>query len=438
MNKSAYIFRLVLSFLFLFSFHSLASNEIKGVRVWPSPDSTRIVFDLEDAPQFTWFELKKPNRLVIDFKDTSDKFDWSRVESNSKLVKKIRQSKAKRKGDFRVVLELVRPLNTKVFPLTPTAPYGDRLVVDLIDDNLRNTPTKTYKVDDDRQVVIAIDAGHGGEDPGSIGQSGYYEKYITLKVAKKLKALVDREPTMSAVLIRKSDYFVNLNRRTEIARKKKVDFFVSIHADAFTSPKPNGASVWVLSEGRANSETGKWIEQREKYSELLGGAAQVIEKTDSEKFLAMTLIDMSMDHAMVSGQEAAESVIDELKKITKMHKKTPQSASLGVLKSPDIPSILVEVGFISNPAEERRMRSNAHQNKLSKAIFTGLLNYFKMNPPDGTLLAKQKIRRHRVRAGESLSLLSVRYKVSVKQLKRANNLKSDTVFVGQLLTIPTL
>ena len=248
------------------SFSALADNEINSIRVWPSPESTRIVFDLDKAPDYTYFSLTQPHRLVLDFKETAQDIDFSSISNTSELIKRIRQSTPKKKGSMRVVLELTKAIKPVVFPLKPTAPYGNRLVVDLIDESKR-TVVAPKKIKGKRDVLIAIDAGHGGEDPGSIGAKGTYEKKVTLGVAKKMARLINAEPGMKAILVRTSDYYVNLNKRTEIARKHKADFFISIHADAFTTPQPKGASVWVLSLRRANSEIGRWIERREKHSE---------------------------------------------------------------------------------------------------------------------------------------------------------------------------
>lgn len=251
--------------------------------------------------------------------------------------------------------------------------------------------------------------------------------------------MIDAERGMISRMIRRGDYFVNLNTRTSRARQKKADFFVSIHADAFTSPGPNGASVWVLSLRRANSEIGKWLEDKEKHSELLGGAAGVIKDTANEKYLAQALLDMSMDHSMKTGFNVADEVVRELKKVARLHKKKPQAASFAVLKSPDIPSILVETGFISNPREERLLKTADYQERLAKAMFTSIKSYYLQNPPDDSLFAKLKSKyptKHKVRPGESLSLLASRYGVSVSQLKKINKLRSNTLFIGQELDIP--
>ncbi|KZY45451.1 N-acetylmuramoyl-L-alanine amidase, partial [Pseudoalteromonas shioyasakiensis] len=415
-------------------------------RVWPSPDSTRVVFDLNDKPDFSYFMLKNPARLVIDLKNTDKLDSLPAIPKKHQIVSKLRYSKPKDSKSVRFVFELARASKPVVFALLPTEPYKHRLVVDLVDKTpkaepvaVTNTSVKKRELNQERDIVIAIDAGHGGEDPGSIGPSGTYEKDITLQIAKRLERMIDAEKGMISRMVRRSDYFVNLNTRTSIARKKKADFFVSIHADAFTSPQPNGASVWVLSLRRANSEIGKWIEDKEKHSELLGGAAGVLKDTASEKYLAQALLDMSMDHSMKTGFSVAEEVVSELRKVAKMHKKRPQAASLAVLKSPDIPSILVETGFISNPREERMLKTAQHQERLAKAIFTSIKNYYMQNPPDDSLFAKLKSQfptKHKVRPGESLSILASRYNTSVSKLKTANNLKSNTLFIGQELDIP--
>ena len=423
-----------------------AQNTINSVRVWPSPDSTRVVFDLTDKPDFSYFMLKNPLRLVVDLENTDKIKDLPIIPSKHQIVSKLRYSKAKSSQGVRFVFELTGAVKPVIFALAPTGPYKNRLVVDLYDKNqpepvaaTSNTAVKKRELNQQRDIIIAIDAGHGGEDPGSIGPSGTYEKDITLQIAKRLERMIDAERGMISRMVRSGDYFVKLNTRTSRARQKKADFLVSIHADAFTSPQPNGASVWVLSLRRANSEIGKWIEDKEKHSELLGGAAGVIKDTASEKYLAQALLDMSMDHSMKTGFSVAEGMVHELKKVAKLHKKEPQAASLAVLKSPDIPSILVETGFISNPREEKLLKSANHQERLAKAIFTSIKSYYLKNPPDDSLFASLKSQyptKHKVRPGESLSLLASRYGVSVGKLKQVNQLKSNTLFIGQELDIP--
>lgn len=411
-----------------------ADNRIDGIRVWPAPENTRVVFDLDKAPEYSYFSLENPQRLVIDFKDTQNIVDLSQLAKTDKRIIRIRKSKSKYKSATRLVLDLSSPFQIELFPLNPAGQYGNRLVLDLYDKK-RSTVSRSTPKNNKRDVIIGIDAGHGGEDPGSIGPKGTYEKHITLAVAKKLKDLINQEKGMQAVMTRTGDYYVNLDNRTKIARKKQVDFLVSIHADAFRTSKPNGASVWVVLNKRVESEMARWLINREKNSELLGGGGGVIKNTDDDN-LAITLADMNKEHSLEVSIRVANDVIKQLRKITKMHKKQPQHASLAVLKASDIPSILVEVGFISNYREEKNLLSSSHQKKLANSLFNGLKGYFTAYPPMGSYYASAAKQKHKVARGESLSVVAHRYKVSVQQLKSANNLKSNMVKVGQVLTIP--
>ncbi|MEO3679268.1 N-acetylmuramoyl-L-alanine amidase [Rheinheimera fenheensis] len=422
----------LLCLLALCSFTSLA-NQVQGVRVWPSPDNTRVVFDMAAEPQHKSFSLDKPDRLVIDLTNVKGGTSLPAVNGESALIKAIRSSGSG--NSMRIVLDLTKASKANVFALPPTPPYGHRLVVDLPDDQpQRNLPPPAIRAA--RDIIVAIDAGHGGEDPGSIGPSGIYEKHITLPIARQLAQLIDRQPGMKAMMVRTNDYYIHVNRRTEIARGQQADLLVSIHADAFTSPQPRGASVWVLSLRRATTEVGRMLEQTERHSELLGGVAEVIKDSANERYLAQTVLDLSMNHSMVTAYQVANEVLSELGKVAHLHKKEPQAASFGVLKSPDIPSILVEVGFISNPQDEKLMRTATHQTKLAQSLFTALKRHFEKSPPADSLFAQQRAREHRVSAGESLSLLAQRYNVSVDDLRSINQLTSDSIRVGQTLRIP--
>ena len=415
------------------SINAVAANQVQGVRVWPSPDNTRVVFDLADAPEHKSFMLDKPDRLVIDLSNIKGESTLPDIAGESSLIKAIRSSSGKKK--MRIVLDLTKSVKPNVFALPPTPPYGHRLVVDLPDDQpSNNIPPPAIRAA--RDIVIAIDAGHGGEDPGSIGPSGFYEKNITLPIAKQLAKLIDAQPGMKAMMVRTNDYYIHVNKRTEIARAQQADMLVSIHADAFTSPQPRGASVWVLSLRRATTEVGRMLEQTERHSELLGGVAEIIKDSENERYLAQTVLDLSMNHSMVTAYQVANEVIKELDKVAHMHKKEPQAASLGVLKAPDIPSILVEVGFISNPQEEKQLKAASHQTKLAQSLFTALKRHFEKSPPADSLFAQQRAREHRVSAGESLSLLAQRYNVSIDDLRSVNQLTSDSIRVGQTLRIP--
>ena len=416
----------------LFSVSSFAANSIDGIRVWPAPENTRIVFDVKDKPDYKYFTLSKPNRLVIDFTNTKNTVALKNLAVNDPRVKLFRSSVKKSKT--RLVLELAQSYQLTVFPLPPAGQYGNRLVIDLYDKASSKKRTSKPK-QSTGDIIIGIDAGHGGEDPGSIGGKGTYEKRVTLAIAKKLQAKINKEKGMKAVMIRTGDYHVNLNRRTSLAREKNVDFFVSIHADAFRTPIPSGASVWVVTKRRAESELSGWLANREKKSELLGGGGGVIKNT-SDNHLALALADMSKEHSLGVSFGVANNVIKELKKVTKMHKKTPQNGNFAVLKSSDIPSILVETGFISNHKEEKNLTWSKHQQRLANAIHQGIKNHFLAHPLTGSYFASMGYKKHKVRSGESLSVLAKRYNISMSKLKSINQLKSNSLRIGQTLKIP--
>lgn len=419
-----------------------AANAIVGVRIASSVNNTRVVFDLQKPPEFTYFSLSNPHRLVIDFVGAALNTELQNTKNTNEFIKRVRTSTAKNKQSVRIVLDLSKSVSPTVFAMQATASVGHRLVVDLPYSPQQTQATvikSTQQSDRDSNIIIAINAGHGGKDPGSIGPAGTYEKNITLSIAKKLAALIDAEQGLRPVMIRDGDYYILPNQIPELARKQKADLLISIHADAFTTPQPRGGSVWVLSTRRADTELGRWMERTERHSELLGGAAEVMNDAVNERYLAETILGLSMDHSMATSHDLSEKVISEMRQITKMHKSKPQAASLAVLTSPDIPSILVEVGFISNPQEEKNLNWAKHRQRLAESMFTAVKRYFKSVPPDGTLWASQKdaTRTHRVKSGESLSLLAQRYNVKVSRIKQANNLNNDVVRIGQVLTIPT-
>ena len=409
-------------------------NSIDGVRVWPAPENTRIVFDLKNKPDYKYFSLSNPNRLVIDFSNTKNNVKLKNLASHDPRIKLFRTSNTKSKSNIRLVLELTKSYQLSVFPLAPAGQYGNRLVIDLYDENKQLKVVSKPKISLG-DIIIGIDAGHGGEDPGSIGAKGTYEKRVTLAIAKKLQTLINKEKGMKAVMIRSGDYYVDLNRRTSLARKKHVDFLVSIHADAFRTSGPSGASVWVVTKRRAESELARWLLKREKKSELLGGGGGVIKNT-SDSHLALALADMSKEHSLGVSFGVANKVISQLRKVTKMHKKTPQNGNFAVLKSSDIPSILVETGFISNHKEEKNLTWPKHQQLLASAIHIGIRNHFMEHPLTGSYFAAIGYKSHKVRSGESLSVLAQRYNISMATLKSVNNLKSNALRIGQTLKIP--
>lgn len=365
----------------------LLANQIQSVRIWPSPDSTRVVFDLASKPAFSLQPRKNDELLLIidDIEFTS----LGQMTGESELVKsiKIRRLSDKKVG---VAISLAGTSAEKAFYLSPTDRYGHRLVVDLTNANVQVASPVEVKTTprEGRNIVIAIDAGHGGHDPGAVGLKGTYEKHVTMAIAQKLKALIDKEPGFQAQMTRSSDYYIYPSKRPELARNKKADLLVSIHADAAENRKASGASVWILSLRRATTEVGRMLEQTEQHSELLGGVAEVIKDSDSERYFNQTVLDLQMQHSMGTGFDVAKAVLVELGRVTKLHKKEPQSASLGVLKAPDIPSILVETGYISNVSEEQKLKSAAHQQKLANALFKALKGYFHRNPPADSKFAR--------------------------------------------------
>ncbi len=296
--------------------------------------------------------------------------------------------------------------------------------------------------------IVAIDAGHGGKDPGAIGPGNTYEKTVTLAIARQLARLINAQPGMQAVMTRSRDHFVELDERSAIARRKNARLLISIHADSGPSNTVQGASVWILSAKRVNKEMNKLLDQQSKHTELLGGAGKVIAETEPNQYLAQTILDLSWDNSRSEGYDIGKRVLRRIGNVARLHKKRPEHASLAVLKAPDIPSLLIETGFISNPEEERLLASAQYQSQLAKAIFNGVLDYYGHSLPKagGTLVkstgktlpatASIDSRKHVVKTGESLSGLAQQYGVSQRAIRDKNKLKSDNLLIGQVIVIP--
>jgi N-acetylmuramoyl-L-alanine amidase len=389
--------------------------------------------DLSGPVKHTLFTLKNPNRIVVDIQDARMVASLDEKELAKSFLKGVRFGK--RGGDdLRIVLDLKQMVRPKSFLLRPHREYGYRLVVDLYENNDTKQPilTESQRPDQARSVVVAIDAGHGGDDPGAIGRRGTREKDVVLKIAKKLKRLIDREPGMKAVMVRKGDYYIPLRKRVDIARRHRADLFVSLHADAFKKPQARGSSVYILSERRnASSDVAQFLAESENSADLIGG----VSLDDKDDLLKMVLVDMVKNTTIEDSHKVASNVLSGLGGVTHLHKRHVEQAGFRVLKAPDVPSILVETAFISNPQEERKLRSGGYQQKLARAIFNGTKRYFHQYPPKGTLLAL-KPRQHRVTRGETLSAIAARYRVSVKHLRKVNRLRSDTLQIGATLHIP--
>ena len=416
----------------------LWATDVESVRLWRAPDKTRLVLDLSSRVEHNLFALQNPNRLVIDISDARIKTEFTDLDFTNTPIAGIRVA-VRNKTDVRVVLDLNNTVRPKSFPLPANEQYGNRLVIDLFDKKNVVSRTLDEVVEKkDRKIVIAIDAGHGGEDPGALGPRRVREKIVVLQIAKKVKALLDGNPNFQGELVRSGDYYLAHRRRTQIARDKQADLFISIHADAFTDPSAHGASVYALSTKGATSEAARYLADKENRADLIGGATS-LSLDGRDELLAGVLLDLSMTATLSTSLEAGAYVLKNMGGVARLHKKKVEQAGFLVLKSPDIPSLLIETGFISNPSEARKLSSSSYQNKMARAIFQGIEQYFSDNPPDGTLLAKYGNRVDRiyvVAPGDTLSEIAVRFNVSMRTLKRHNNMSSSKIRVGKKLKIP--
>ena len=546
------------------------ANQLKSLRVAPSQEKTRVVFDLSSTPDYTYSFSTQPPRLTVELNSvTATQANLERQGANlGPVIRAIHPDNAGSGSRMRLVFELNGAVKPQIFTLRPQQQYGHRLVVDFshqalaqtgsspaaqtattmtnrgaqpvgtrslpavttsgtaptgkpasgrviqmssvapstrsgtakpgeitiqeetistqvrtptstttrapsasiktssrtptlpaksstpttsasMRQPLSSTPTpvsstKSVAPSGSGMVIIAVDAGHGGKDPGAIGPRGTHEKTVTLAVARELTDLINRQPGMRAVMTRTGDYFVDLNARSEIARRQKAQLLISIHADSVDNATARGASVWILSNKRVDREMDKLLGQQDKHTQLLGGAGKVIAEAEPNPYLAQTILDLSWDNSRSEGYNIGEEVLAEIGGVARLHKAKPVHASLAVLKAPDIPSLLIETGFISNHLEEKQLASRAYQRQIATAIFRGVRGYYAENPPEGTRIASQPTPskdgagsiRHVVRNGESLSGLAQRYGVSKRKLLDHNSLKSEQLLIGQVLYIP--
>ncbi|MGB8433899.1 MAG: N-acetylmuramoyl-L-alanine amidase [Burkholderiales bacterium] len=406
-----------------------ADGPMRAVRVWPSGEYTRVTLEMSTEPKHSVLLVKNPHRLVVDLEnldyDSLVKEVADKVRPDDPFVGNIRVGRFK-PGVIRLVLDLKTEAKPQVFLLKPIGEYGYRLVLDVYPAVPRdpllallqqrgaaqtapdqaaasNSPEDSPRVEPwppdergkrsrrgldkslaHRLVTVVIDAGHGGEDPGARGRRGSHEKDVTLSIAQRLRKLVDAEPNMRAVMTRDADYFVPLQTRVEKARRVKADLFVSIHADAYILPHARGASVFALSERGATSAAASWLAKRENEADLIGGVNLDVK----DRYLAQTLLDLSQTATISDSLKLGRVVLDELGDINSLHKEHVEQAGFAVLKSPDVPSILVETAFISNPDEEKNLNNGAYQDKIARALLAGIKRYFAEHPPSrGTLAA---------------------------------------------------
>ncbi|MFZ4211233.1 N-acetylmuramoyl-L-alanine amidase AmiB [Pantoea endophytica] len=486
---------IVLSLLCLFSASALSAT-LSDIKVENGDSQATVTLSFNGQPVYGFFPLHNPNRVVLDIRQSGAIKGLPLNFSGENIVQRIRHSQPKDKQSLRLVFELTQPAQTRastqrdgsnyrvVFTIRGTQPakrpaaaapvttaresqpssssqgnpFNANQVTAVTSSNTTVRPGNSVSRND--VVIVAIDAGHGGQDPGASGQHGLHEKNVTISIARKLKALMDQDPMFKPVLTRNGDYFISVMGRSEVARKENANLLVSIHADAAPNHSATGASVWVLSNRRANNEMANWLEQKEKQSELLGGAGDLLANSQADPYLSQAVLDLQFGHSQRVGYDVAVKVLQQLRGITPLHKRLPEHASLGVLRSPDIPSLLVETGFISNAAEERLLGSSAYQEKIAQSIYKGLRNYFlthplqsipkeenrpldsapavsvASNPATGTVQYTGATQRHTVTRGETLSGIAAKYGVSMATLREMNSLKRDVVWVGQRLKVP--
>ncbi len=475
--------RAVLSLLLLASWYvamPAQAAQVDNIRLWAAPDHARLVFDLSGHAEANVFTLDNPRRLVIDLEQSRLDTDLASLDLQGSAITAVRSGVRDGSG-LRVVLELSREVEPRHFTLPPNDQYGHRLVVDMeypgesavenpidpIEAMIREqemaasrhrseaSSGEAPRIDPEvvarqpaaphprRDIIIAIDPGHGGEDPGAIGPGGTREKDVVMEISRRLQRLVDGAEGFRAVMIRDGDYYVGLRQRTRIAREQKADFFVSIHADAFNSPRPNGSSVYALSQSGATSETAQWLAASENRADLIGGVDGNLSLNDKDEVLRGVLLDLTMTATLNDSLAIGGQVLDQLGRVNRLHRSRVEQAGFMVLKSPDIPSLLIETGFISNPDEERRLRDSGHQQRLAESIFSGIEAHFRSNPPPASLLAWQRDNRrtpssneYRIQPGDTLSQIAARHGVPVAQLKQANDINGDVIRVGQVLRIP--
>ena len=394
---------------------ALAPTKVISVRIWPAEDYTRLTLESSAAIKFTQFLLKNPDRLVVDLEGVELNKELnniaSKLQHNDPYIEVLRVGQFK-PDVVRLVIDLKSAVKPQLFTLNPVAEYKNRLVIDLYPEHphdplmalidqtqssaqvesvarittQENSPEEIINKNHmqvKRIITIVLDPGHGGEDPGAVGRAGNHEKTVVLAIAKKLRALLEKEPNMRVVMTREADFFVSLGQRIHKARAVKGDIFMSIHADAFIKPEANGSSVFALSDRGATSAAAKWLAQKENNADLIGG----VKVNTADRYLAHTILDLTQTATINDSLKFGKLVLNEIKNINRLHKPAVEQASFAVLKSPDIPSILVETAFISNPDEERQLTDPAYQQKMAKMLFNGIKRYLEKNPP----LARTKL-----------------------------------------------
>ena len=445
--KVSKVIRQVLVLLLGSSGIGLQAAEVVDLRMWRAPDHTRLVLDLSDAVEYGSFLLEDPHRFVVDIKSSFTDLSFNGLDFSDSPISGIRSGV--RNGDsLRIVLDLTSAVEPETFSLAPNSEFGERLVLDLYDktgsqqSQSANLPENRTGSEARRDIVVAISAGHGGEDPGSIGYDGRIkEKNVTLAISQALYERLEKLPGYEPVMIREGDYYVELKRRPEIARQNRADLFVAIHADWYRNSRARGVTVYALSGDRADRENSARVAEKENSADLLGGVGGDLALGELDDDVALTLVSLQMAWSMEQSLMAGTSILDSLAGVTRIRKTKVQQASLQVLNSPDIPSILIETGYLTNPEEAQRLSNRNFQERMALAIADGVANYFYEAPPDGTLVAWQKANgviptSYTVRRGDTLSEIAEQFSLSVTELKSINGLQGNTIQVGQVLELP--
>ena len=402
--------------------------QVKDIRLSKNKNYVRLVFDLDNIADHSLFALQGPDRVVLDVKNARMPHGMvDRVQANS-LIRSIR-SGVRNDKDLRVVFDLSEEVSPRSFLLAPSGKSGHRLVIDLHD---KKDASKTVKKASKRDVIIAIDAGHGGRDPGATGRSGTHEKNVTLQIAKRLEKDINAQRGMKAVLVRKNDRYMRLRDRIQKARDNHADMMISLHADSFPDPRARGSSIYALSVDGATSETARMLADKENAADLLFGDVNL---DVEDQMVKEVLFDLSLTGTIESSLDIGSEIIGQLKAVNRVHKKKVQQAGFAVLKAPNIPSVLLETAFISNPKEEKNLRSAAHQKKVSKAITRGVNKYFSRKAPPGTWLASSQC-EYAVCEGENVATVAEKYYVKESDLRARNALYADNLLAGQVIKIP--
>lgn len=410
-----------------------AATNVKDIRLSSHDGYLRLVFDLDKSVDHSIFTLNKPERIVLDLKNTKMVHGMvDRVGANS-MIRRIR-SGVQNNDDLRVVFDLQHEVKPRSFILGPSAKSGHRLVLDLHTEKANAAVTKKTEPTKKqlRDVIIAIDAGHGGRDPGATGKKGTKEKTVTLQMAQRLQKKINQQKGMKAVLTRKNDRYMRLRDRIHKARDYHADMMISLHADSFPDPRARGSSVYALSVDGASSETAKLLAEKENAADMLFGDVNLAVEDEMVKEV---LFDLSLTGNIQSSLDIGDEILQQIKHVNRVHKKQVQQAGFAVLKAPNIPSVLLEAAFISNPREEKNLKSSAHQKKVANAVSKGVANYFARKAPPGTWLSASAA-EYKVRSGDTLGSIAKKYKTSIENLRARNAMYTSNLNAGQVLKIP--